>query len=66
MLALVCAAAEPGAYVVVGNKSLIQHVAIVFYSLLSAQCAVSLARGRVQLHYGVDAGVRRDPPLPRH
>ena len=44
VLALVFAAVNVVLYFVVGNKWLIEHVAVVFYSLLSAQCAVSLAR----------------------
>jgi hypothetical protein len=44
VLALVFAAANVVLYFVVGNNWLIEHVAVVFYSLLSAQCAVSLVR----------------------
>lgn len=45
VLALVFAVANVVLYFVVGNEWLIEHVAVVFYTLLAAQCAVSLTRG---------------------
>ncbi len=44
LLALVFAVANLVLYFVVGNSWLIEHVAVVFYTLLAAQCAVSLVR----------------------
>ena len=45
LLALVFAAVNLCLYFVAGNTWLIEHVAVVFYTLLAAQCLVSLFRG---------------------
>jgi len=44
VLALVFAVVNVVLYFVLGNERLIKHVAVVFYSLLAVQCAVSLVR----------------------
>ena len=45
LLALVFATVNLGLYFIADNTWLIEHVAVVFYTLLAVQCIVSLVRG---------------------